>query len=71
MKDLIAQVKDVEPHGEVYDARVRVMGEFVKHHVKEEHAEIFPKAKATNLDMAALGAKMAARKVELLAAGMH
>ncbi len=67
VKDLIAQVQDVEPDGEVYDARVRVMGEFVKHHVKEEQNEMFPRAKKTKLDMMALGEQMAARKAELLA----
>jgi hemerythrin superfamily protein len=66
VKDLIAQVKDVEPDGEMYDARVKVMGEFVKHHVKEEHTEMFPKAKKTKLDLLELGAQMAARKLELL-----
>ena len=69
VKDLIAQVKDVEPDGEMYDARVKVMGEFVKHHVKEEQTEMFPKAKKTKLDMIALGAQMAARKAELMAEG--
>ena len=69
VKDLIAQVKDVEPDGEMYDARVKVMGEFVKHHVKEEQNEMFPKAKKTKLDMIALGAQMAERKAELMAQG--
>jgi hemerythrin superfamily protein len=69
VKDLIAQVKDVEPDGEMYDARVRVMGEFVKHHVKEEQNEMFPKAKKTRLDMLELGARMATRKAELISAG--
>ncbi len=68
VKDLIAQVEGVEPDGEMYDARVKVMGEFVKHHVKEEQNEMFPKAKNTRLDMRALGARMAARKAELMAA---
>jgi len=70
VKDLIAQVKDAEPDGDMYDARVKVMGEFVKHHVKEEQNEMFPKAKKTKLDMFALGERMAARKAELLAAAM-
>lgn len=67
VKDLIAQVKDVEPFGEMYDAKVKVMSEFVKHHVKEEQNEMFPKAKKTRLDMAELGARMQSKKDELMA----
>ena len=70
VKDLIAQVKDVEPHGEMYDAKVKVMSEFVKHHVKEEQNEMFPKAQKTRLDMVALRDQMMARKEELLAQGV-
>lgn len=67
IKDLIAQVKDGSPEDEMYDAKVKVMSEWVKHHVKEEHTEMFPKAKKTKLDLKALGAEMAERKAELMA----
>jgi len=67
LKELIAQVEGQEPGGEMFDARIKVMSEYVKHHVKEEHTEMFPKAKATSLDMHELGARIAARKEELLA----
>jgi hemerythrin superfamily protein len=65
VKDLIAQVKDGEP-GEMYDARVKVMSEFVKHHVKEEQTEMFPKARKTRLDMVDLGQQLLRRKTELM-----
>ena len=67
VKDLIAQVKGVEPDGEMYDAKVKVMGEFVKHHVKEEQTQMFPKAKKSMLDLHELGRQMQARKQELMA----
>ena len=67
VKDLIAQLEGVEPDGEMYDAKVKVLSEYVKHHVKEEQTEMFTKAKASSLDMVELGARMAARKEELLA----
>ena len=66
VKSLIAQVEGVEPDGEDYDAKVKVMAEYVKHHVKEEQTEMFPKAQKTRLDMVALRDQMAARKAELL-----
>jgi hemerythrin superfamily protein len=68
LKDLIAQIEGVEPDGEIYDAKVKVLSEYVKHHVKEEQNEIFPKAKsATKLDLIALGEQLLKRKEELLA----
>jgi hemerythrin superfamily protein len=71
VKALISQVQDAEPDGEEYDAKVKVMSEYVKHHVKEEQNEMFPKAKKTRLDMEALAAQMADRKAELMAVGVR
>jgi len=67
MKDLMAQVEGKEPDGELFDAKIQVLSEYVKHHVKEEETEMFPKARKTKLDMKALGAQIAARKDELKA----
>lgn len=67
IKNLIAQLEVTEPDGEMYDAKVKVLSEYVKHHVKEEQTEMFPLATATSLDMAELGARMATRRDELLA----
>ena len=61
LKELIAQVQDKEPDGEMFDAKIQVMSEYTKHHVKEEQNEMFPKARATKLDMIALGEQMAAQ----------
>lgn len=67
VKNLIAQVQGKEPDGEDFDAKVKVMGEFVKHHVKEEQNEMFPKAKEAGLDLVELGRQMAERKQQLMA----
>jgi hypothetical protein len=67
VKDLIKQLEGVEPDGEMYDAKVKVLSEYVKHHVKEEQNEMFPKAKSSSLDLVELGSRMAARKDELMA----
>lgn len=67
LKDLIAQVEGVEPDGEMFDAKIKVLAEYVKHHVKEEENEMFPLAKSSSLDMRELGAQLGERKAELVA----
>lgn len=66
-KDLIAQVQEMDPGDDLYDAKVKVLGEYIDHHVEEEEEEMFPKVRKLKLDLEALGAEMAARRDELLA----
>jgi hemerythrin superfamily protein len=65
-KDLIKQLQEMQPDDELYDAKVKVLGEQVEHHVKEEEKEMFPKVKKSGLDLLALGQEMALRKQELM-----
>ena len=67
-KDLIAQIEGASPEEALYDAKVKVLGEYIQHHVKEEESEIFPKLRKTELDLAVLGNEMAERKQALAAA---
>jgi len=67
MKSLIAQLEDGSTDDDMFDAKMTVLSEYVKHHVKEEQNQMFPKARTTKLDMKALGAELAARKEELMA----
>ena len=66
LKALIGQVEGIEPDGEMFDAKIKVLSEYVKHHVKEEQNEMFPQVKLTKLDLVELGSRMAARKKVLL-----
>src|SRR5437762_1347486 len=65
IKRLVAELEGMSAGEELYDARVTVLGEYVKHHVREEENEMFPKVRKVKVDTAALGAKMAARKAGL------
>ena len=68
-KDLIAQIESMADADEMFDAKVKVLGEYIDHHVKEERNEIFPKARAARkLDLVAMRDQLEARKEELLAA---
>ena len=65
LKEFIAQVDGKVPDGEMFDAKIKVMSEYVKHHVKEEQNEMFPKVRKSKLDLRELGMRMAFRKEEL------
>jgi hemerythrin superfamily protein len=65
-KDLIALIMGSSPDEALYDARVQVLAEYVKHHVKEEEKELFPKVKKAGLDLAGLAAEMTERKQSLM-----
>jgi hemerythrin superfamily protein len=65
-KTLIAQIESMRPDQPLYDAKVRVLGEQVRHHVEEEESELFPEVRKTKIDLDALGATLAARKAELM-----
>jgi hemerythrin superfamily protein len=67
-KDLIAQIEAMEVGDDLFDAKVKVLGEMIDHHVEEEETEFFPAVQKTDLNLEALGARMAARKQELTAA---
>lgn len=66
-KDLIAQIEGMDEADEMFDAKVKVLGEYVDHHVKEERSEIFPKARsARKLDLMTMREQLMERKEELM-----
>jgi hemerythrin-like domain-containing protein len=64
-KTLIRQLERMKPADPKYAATFTVLGEYVKHHVKEEESEMFPKAKRRRVNLTALGNKLMARKIRL------
>jgi len=65
-KKLIAEIEEMEPGDDLYDAKVKVLGEQIKHHVEEEEKELFPEVEKSGMDVNAVGARMAKRKAELM-----
>ena len=68
-KALIARIESGDPGDDHYDARVKVLGEYIAHHVVEEHVEMFPKCRRAGMDLVALRERMQARKAELESGG--
>src|SRR6185369_5035541 len=68
-KVLIAELEEGSPDDAYYDAKVKVLSEEIKHHVKEEERPggIFSQVKDSDVDLAALGEQIAARKTSLMA----
>ena len=64
-KQLIAQILAMEAGDEMFDSKVKVLGEQIEHHVKEEENEMFPRARKAKLSLT-LGDDVAKRKAELM-----
>jgi hemerythrin HHE cation binding domain-containing protein len=67
-KKLIAEIEKSALGDRMTDARVTVLSEMIKHHVKEEEGfgGMFSKARRSKMDLMALGALLEARKQELM-----
>lgn len=65
-KDLIAKIEGMTPDDEQFKATVKVLGEYIKHHVKEEESELFPALKKTEVDLKEMGTQLAERKFALM-----
>lgn len=65
-KQLIAEILSMSPQDQLFDAKVKVLGEYVMHHVQEEELEMFPEARESEVDLEALGEELSKRKAELM-----
>jgi hypothetical protein len=69
-KLLVNELEAAEPEESFYDAKVKVLSELIEHHVKEEEKQrenLFQQTRAADIDLDALGQRLAARKEELMA----
>ena len=66
-KKLIAEIEASSPEDDYFDAKVKVLSEMIKHHVKEEEQPggMFAEARDSEMDLDALGEQLASRKAEL------
>ena len=62
---LLGELKKMKPSDERYDAKFTVLAENVRHHIKEEESEMFPKAEDCEIDWEALCFQVVKRKEQL------
>jgi hemerythrin superfamily protein len=65
LKDIIGRLEMAPTSDPLYDAGVKVLSEYVKHHVREEENELFPKVRSSDMDLQAIGEQLARRKQQL------
>lgn len=66
LKQLIADIDGSSPKQDLFDANLKVLKEYVEHHVKEEEKELFPKLEKADFDQEAVGQKLLATKARLM-----
>src|SRR5688572_4506847 len=67
LSGLIDALGGTSAEDDAFEAHVKVLKEYVKHHVKEEENEMFPKLRASGLDLEGLAEEILERKEELMA----
>jgi hemerythrin superfamily protein len=67
-KKLIADIEKAGPDDDYFDARMSVLAEMVKHHVREEEKRdgMFGKARQADMDLDVLGQELASRKAQIM-----
>jgi hemerythrin superfamily protein len=69
-KFLIAELEEMEESDPAFEAKFLVLAENVRHHIKEEEEELFPEVRKTDLDLNALGERIAEKKKDLQSSGV-
>jgi hypothetical protein len=66
-KRLIAEIEASNPTDDYFDAKVTVLSEMIKHHVKEEEQPggMFAEARKSGMDMLQVGQELKSRKMQL------
>ncbi|KXV04021.1 cation-binding protein [Caballeronia megalochromosomata] len=62
---LIERFANLKAGDDGFDATVKVLKENTTHHIEEEETTLFPEVRRTQMDLVAIGARIAARKAAL------
>jgi hypothetical protein len=59
------ELEKMKAGDDLFDAKIRVLDEQIKHHVKEEEEELFPEIESSDMNVASVGKQLADRKMRL------
>jgi hypothetical protein len=65
LDELVLELSNTDPRTSEYASKIDALAMYVAHHFREEEAKLFPRARASDLDLSELGARIARRKAEL------
>ncbi len=65
LDELVLELSHTDPHNGEYASKIDALAMYAAHHFREEEAKLFPRARASGLDLSELGARIARRKAEL------
>ena len=67
-KHLIGEIESTGSEDDHFEARISVLQEMIRHHVKEEEQRggMFSEAQSSDMDLRALGQRLKERKLELM-----
>jgi len=65
IKGLVMSIQDHESIDGLFDAKVKVLGDYVRHHICDEQDKLFAKVRQADIDLREFGARLAERKSEL------
>lgn len=68
LKHCMVDISTTSGDDQFYRARIKVLKEYVKHHVEEEETQLMPLAESSGIDLGSLGAVLAERRETLMAA---
>ena len=69
IRDLVELIEVLPVDDPRFPASVKVLGEYVRHHVRIEEKQLFPRLRKSGLDLQVLGEGLHARRQELLNEG--
>ncbi len=65
LDELVLELSHTDPRSGEYAGKIDALAMYVAHHFREEEAKLFPRARASGLDLAELARRMARRKADL------